>query len=189
MKKTRTNYQNILFFVTVVFFMLGILHISFAAIGIVCIVLPLVLYALYKDKIWCKYYCPRAGFFSILLRKISLKKRLPKFLSGKKFKSAVVIYFAINFLFITMSTIMVSLGRITPIEQIRFLIVFGLPINLPQLLAVNAPDFLIHFGYRMYSVMFTSTVIGLLFGFIYSPRTWCVFCPIQTLTTPSTKKE
>jgi polyferredoxin len=88
-----------------------------------------------------------------------------------------------------MSTIMVSIGRIAPIEQIRFLIVFGLPINLPQFISTSAPDWLIHFGYRMYSVMFTSTTIGLILGFIYSPRAWCAFCPIRSLTTQKKKAE
>ncbi len=187
MKKPQKNYQNILFIITIIFFILGMVHISFAAVGLICMVVPLVQFAIYKERIWCKYFCPRAGFFTAVLSKISLKRRLPKFFIGRRFINGVLIYFSINLFFITMSTIMVSLGRIEPIEQIRFLIAFGLPINLPQFLSINAPAWLIHFGYRMYSVMFTSTTIGLLLGFIYSPRAWCAFCPIKTITTQKKK--
>lgn len=188
MKKTRVNYQNTLFIVTIIFFALGIVNISFAAVGILCFIIPLVQYAVNKEKLWCKYYCPRAGFFVRALSKISLNKKKPKFITGAKLKKAVLIYFTINLFFILMSTVMVGFVGMAPMEHIRFLIAIALPINLPQLVNVAAPDFLIHFGYRMYSVMFTSTVIGLVLGFIYTPRTWCIFCPIQTITTPKQKK-
>ncbi len=189
MPKPQKNHQNIFFIFTVIFFILGILNIAFASVGIICILTPIILFAVYKERIWCKYYCPRAGFFTKVLSKISLKRKLPKFFTGKKLIEGVIIYFGVNLLFITMSTIMVSLGRIAPIEQIRFLIFFGLPITLPQLVSISAPLWLVHFGYRMYSVMFTSIVIGLVLGFIYMPRAWCVICPIKTITSNKKKAE
>lgn len=188
MKKTRVNYQNTLFIVTIIFFVLGIVNISFAAVGILCFIIPLVQYAVSREKLWCKYYCPRAGLFVRALSKISLNKKLPKFITGARFKKAVLIYFSINLYFILMSTVMVAFVGMAPMEHIRFFIAFALPINLPQLVDVAAPGFLVHFGYRMYSVMFTSTLIGLVLGFIYTPRTWCIFCPIQTITTPKREK-
>lgn len=184
----KVNYQDKLFVITILFFLTGFIHISFAAIGLICFILPFILFWVYKDKVWCKYYCPRAGLFIQLLSKISLKKKLPKWLTGKRIKNIVLIYFGINMFFVTMSTIMVSIGRIEPLEQLRFMIMFPLPINMPQLLNLAVPAPLLHLGYRIYSVMFSSTIIGLLLGFIYMPRTWCIICPIQTLTTKSKPK-
>lgn len=181
------NRKNQLFFVTLIFFGLGFLHISFAILGLACFITPFILYWKHGDKVWCKYYCPRAGFLTKVLGKISLGKKPPAFLSGPKLKKGIIIYFTINLFFVTMSTIMVSLGRIEPIEQIRFLIMFPLPFTMPQVLNLSVPANIIHLGYRVYSMMFTSTIVGLLVGFLYRPRTWCGFCPVQTLTTKSRK--
>jgi len=183
MESKRINYQNRMFFITIFFFLLGFVHISFAIAGLACFIAPFILVAIYKDKVWCKYYCPRAGFLSIVLSKIGLKRKLPGWLTGDRIKKIVLGYFGVNLFFITMSTIMVSIGKIAPIEMIRFMIVFPLPFKMPQILDLTVPAAFVHLGYRVYSVMFSSTVIGLLLGFIYSPRTWCIICPIQTLTT------
>ncbi len=177
------DYKNSLYWVTLLFFALGMIHISFSVIGLLCFTLPFYQYYKHKDKVWCKYYCPRAGLFNMLLTQISLKKPMPKWLKGKRIKKIVVIYFAINVFFATMSTIMVSLGKVPPFDYVRVLMVFRAPFTLPQLLDLSLPNGFIHFSYRIYSMMFTSVIIGLTLGFIYKPRTWCAICPIQTLTT------
>ena len=184
MTENKINYQNRLFFITIFMFAIGFLHISFAILGLLCFITPFILFGIYKDKIWCKYFCPRAGFLSIALSKVSLKKDLPKWLITEKMKNIVLTYFGMNLFFITMSTLMVALGKIAPIDRIRFMIVFQFPFEMPQILKFTVSDTLLHLGYRVYSVMFTSTVLGLILGFIYKPRTWCAICPVQTLTTP-----
>lgn len=188
MSQAKTNYQDRLFFITILFFLIGFIHISFAIIGLICFITPFVLFAVYKDKIWCKFICPRAGFLNKTLGTISLKRPLPKWLTGKRIKTIVLWYFGMNLFFITMSTIMVSIGRIAPIEQIRFMIMFPLPIKMPQILNLDVAAPFVHLGYRVYSVMFSSTIIGLVLGFIYAPRTWCIICPVQTLTTVKPKE-
>ncbi len=177
------NIQNQLFIITILFFLIGIVHISFSIIGLLCFILPFILYYKTKDKVWCKYYCPRAGMFVKLLSKISLRKKAPKWLTGQRIKKIVVYYFGINVFFATMSTIMTSIGKIEAIDYVRFLIVFKAPFELPQLMDINMPMGLIHFSYRIYSMMFTSVIVGIILGIIYTPRIWCVICPIQTLTT------
>ncbi len=184
MTENKINYQNRLFFITIFMFALGFLHISFAIMGLLCFITPFILFGIYKDKVWCKYFCPRAGFLNNTLSKISLRKPLPKWLTTEKMRNIVLTYFGMNIFFITMSTLMVALGRISPIDRIRFMIVFQLPFEMPQVLKFAVSDTLLHLGYRVYSVMFTSTVLGLILGFIYAPRTWCAICPVQTLTTP-----
>ena len=34
----------------------------------------------------------------------------------------------------------------------------------------------------LYSVMLTSTVLGLITMVLYKPRSWCVYCPMGTMT-------
>jgi hypothetical protein len=119
----------------------------------------------------------------VIFGKIGLRKKLPNWIKNGKGKEIVLYYFGVNLLFATMSTIMVSLGRIDPIDHVRFLMLFEIPIVLPQILTYSAPSPAIHLGYRVYSMMLTSTIIGSVLAFFYLPRTWCMICPIQTLTT------
>ncbi len=177
------NIQNQLFWITLLFFLIGMIHISFSIIGILCFVLPFVLYFRYRNKVWCKKICPRSGYFNKIISKINIGLNPPRWFAKMGLKKAVLIYFAVNLFFVTMSTIMVSIGRINPIEQIRFLILFALPIELPQILELYMPAPLIHLGYRLYSMMFTSLIIGSVLGIVYKPRTWCSICPVNTLTT------
>ncbi len=175
--------QNQLFWITILFFPLGLVHISFSLLGVLCFTIPFIQYVKYKDKIWCKYYCPRAGYFTKLLSKISKKRPIPKFLSTPKIRKFVVYYFGVNLFFALMSTLMVTIGRIDPIAQVRFLIVFGMPFELPQLLDFTVPENVLHFSYRIYSMMFTSVIVGTVLGIVYKPRTWCSICPVNTLTS------
>ena len=177
------NIQNQLFIVTILFFVLSLIHISLALLGLGCFIIPFIQYARYKDKVWCKYYCPRAGFLNRVISKINMGRPAPKWLTGKRIKKGVVIYFSLNLFFVFMSTLMVSLGRVAPIDQVRFLIAFSLPGTLPQVMDWMLPNPLLHFSYRIFSMMFTSTVIGSILGILYKPRTWCAVCPVSTLTT------
>jgi len=177
------KWMDWLFLGTILFFILGMVHITFALLGFICMVTPFVLYLKTGKKLWCTTYCPRAALFTKVLSKLSLGMKPPNWLFTAKTKQLVVNYFCINLGFVIMSTVMVGLGRLEPMAFIRFLIAFQVPIQLPQLLDLNVPDVITHLGFRIYSIMFTSTAIGLILGILYKPRTWCAVCPIQTLTT------
>lgn len=182
MRQKKRNLLDWLFVGTIVFFVLGMIHITLALLGFICMVTPFILRARSGKKLWCTTYCPRASFFNTFLGPIALHLKAPKWLFSKETKKGVLMFFCINIVFITMSTIMVGLGRIEPMLFLRFLIVFTVPFELPQLISMDAPVFLMHLGYRFYSVMLTTTTVGVLLGILYRPRTWCNICPIQTLT-------
>jgi hypothetical protein len=91
-------------------------------------------------------------------------------------------YFTVNLLLVIMTSIMVVIGRIAPITQVRFLLVFVLPFDLPQMIDFVLHPVITHLGYRLFSMMLTSVTIGSLLGIVYRPRTWCSFCPVSTLT-------
>ena len=38
------------------------------------------------------------------------------------------------------------------------------------------------FAFGFYSVMLTSTLLGLLTMILFKPRSWCVYCPMGTMT-------
>lgn len=177
------------YFFTLSFFILGFFNIIFAWLGFFCIIMPFVFAVKDKKNSWCQGYCPRSNLFTKLFRNINLiNKPTPKFLLNGKGKTVMLVYFLFNFFVIFMSTLMVVLDKREPLEKIRFLIAFKLPWNIPQLLDVGImSDWVIHLGFRVYSMMFTTVILGLLLGLFYKPRTWCLICPMGNLTNTMLK--
>lgn len=186
MSRNMRNIQNNLFFVTIAVLLVGMVNITFTLVGLSCFILPFYFYFKDKDKTWCKKICPRAGMFSRLVSKVSLGKKPPKWLTGKRAKQIAVGYFAFYLLFVTFTTTRVALGLMPPVEQFRFVMVVKMP-ELPQLMSFSTPAWVAHLSYRIYSMLFSSTVIGVTLGILYKPRTWCAICPVSTLT-PIKKK-
>lgn len=177
------NHKS-LYLVAVAYFTLGLVNIHLALLGFLCILLPFVLLYRSGKKTWCQGYCPRASLFTALTRRRPWKsRRIPALIRDKDLHLFVLIYFGINIFFIIMSTLAVASGRMYPMEYLRFYIMIPLPGPLPNLLDW-APEisWLTHLSYRVYSMMFTSTVIGFVLAWIYRPRTWCVICPVGNLS-------
>jgi hypothetical protein len=170
--------------------MLGFFNIIFAWLGFACLILPFILLAKNKRKTWCQDYCPRANLFGVLFRNRSITgKAGPNWLIRGKAKWFVLGYFIFNLFVLTMSTFMVFMGKRAPVEQIRFLIAFRLPWNIPQLINFGSfPDWTAHLSFRVYSMMLTTTILGLLLAWIFKPRTWCTVCPINTISDMALKK-
>jgi polyferredoxin len=61
-------------------------------------------------------------------------------------------------------------------EVVTLLWVFKLPCW------AGAPPWIAQFAFGLYSVMLTSTVLGLLTMILFKPRSWCVYCPMGTMT-------
>lgn len=184
------NWVKNLFLVTILFFALGFFNIIFAWLGFACMIIPFILLARDKKKTWCNKYCPRASLFTVLLKNRSLTgKAAPQWLVKGKTKWVMLAYFTFNLFVLGMSTVMVFKGVREPMEAVRFLIAFQLPWDIPQLLQVNSvPDWAVHLAFRMYSMMFTTTILGLLLGWIYRPRTWCTICPVCTVSNLALSK-
>lgn len=178
------GWRKYSFIITLIFFSLGFFNILFAVLGLICLILPFILLIKNKRKTWCQDYCPRANLFGVLFRKRSLTgKAGPYWLIRGKAKWFVLVYFVFNLFVLIMSTLMVLRGRIEPIEKIRFLIAFRLPWDLPRLIDFGSfPGWAVHLSFRIYSMMFTTTVLGLLLAWIFRPRTWCTVCPINTVS-------
>jgi hypothetical protein len=180
----KIKWKDYLFLITLTFFTLGFFNIIFALLGLACLLLPFVFLAKDKKKTWCRQYCPRASLFTVLLKGRSLSGKLgPEWLIKGKGKWFVLAYFSVNIFIIIMSTIMVSKGRNEPMEHVRFLLAFPIPWELPEFLKLGTmADWVVHLAYRIYSMFFTTTVIGLILGWLFLPRTWCKVCPINTLS-------
>ncbi|HAN44508.1 MAG TPA: hypothetical protein DCP97_03860 [Ruminococcaceae bacterium] len=176
--------KNYLFIFTVIFFILGMVNILFAWLGLACMLLPFILLVRDSKKTWCQKYCPRASLYTTCGKatsKFSLKT--PRFFVSGGMKWIILAYFALSMFIVINSTIKVASGNVPPMLHVRFLIMFRLPFDLPQLIAISGlPQWTYHFGYRFYSLMLTTTILGLIMALVYKPRTWCTVCPVSTLS-------
>lgn len=171
------------YLITVFYFLLGLVNIFFAYSALLCMAIPFILAARTGKKPWCSTWCPRADYLS-LFRLFDSGLKAPAWLNTDNTRKMVLQFFCINLFFIAMSTFMVSRGQMAPIEYVRFLIAFQIPLKLPQLLTMEGfPDWTVHLAYRLYSIMFTSTILGTVLALFYKPRTWCAVCPVNTLST------
>jgi len=180
--------KNSLFWITMIYFILPFINITFAMSALLCMFFPFYLAARTKKKAWCQGICPRADFLD-LFKKRSLKKLRPAWMKGNFLRDGILTYFCINIMLISLSTYMVSQGDSAPIDKIRLFIVFQLPWGLPQIINwTGISPALLHFSYRMYSIMLSSTILGVIFALLYKPRTWCTVCPVNTMTGRMLKK-
>lgn len=171
-----------LFLLTLFYFILGFVNIYFAYLAFLCMTIPFIVLVIKKKNLWCKGLCPRKSYLN-LFRNINLGLKAPKWLYSKQTISNVLTYFCINIFFIVFSTIMVSNGRIAPIEKIRLFIVFQLPWDIPQLIQFSfQSETLTHLAFRLYSIMLSSTLLGTIVAVLFKPSNWCVICPVKTLS-------
>jgi len=169
-----------LFLITLLYFALGFVSILFGLLAVFCITIPFILLTGYKKKLWCSTYCPRAS----LLMQTGTKKKtraIPRQFSNGTLKKAMLWYFGLNLLFITGSTIQVGMLNMPSMEFIRLFIVIPL-VPLPQLIPVEAHPALLHLSYRLYSMMLSSTILGIVLSRLYRQRIWCAICPVGTLS-------
>ena len=185
-KTMLNNVKNnkFLFLITILYFILGFVNIHFALLGLFCMMIPFVLLFRNKKKTWCQGYCPRANLYTRtgkVTSKYSFKT--PEFFTKGGMKWIMLSYFGISLFFIGMTTVKVAMGAVPPMNVLRFLILFKLPIEMPQMIAFasNTP-WLTHLAYRFYSMMMTTTFLGLILALVYKPRTWCIICPVGTLS-------
>ncbi|NDL68685.1 4Fe-4S binding protein [Anaerotalea alkaliphila] len=172
-----------LYIVTILFFALGFFNIAFAWLGLVCFTLPFVLLAKDKQKTWCKHYCPRSKLLTLAGKAGKVHRPIPALLRKAATKRFVLAYFIVNMTVAALSTVMVALSGAAPMEKLRFLLAFQLPWQMPDLLALSQmPGWVVHGSFRIYSMFMTTTVIGLVLGYFYKPRTWCTICPVNTIS-------
>ena len=78
-------------------------------------------------------------------------------------------------------TCLVAAGARGLWEAIKLLWMFRVPWGWAYT-AGTVADWVAQFSFGFYSIMLTSTIIGLVVMALFKPRTWCTFCPMGTMT-------
>lgn len=177
----RNRWYDYLWIFSSVYLLLGFFNILFAWLGIICFVTPLLIAIIGGNKAYCNKYCGRGQLFSIIGGNLGLSRNQnpPRFLSSSWFRYGFLTFFMTMFLLMIYNTYLVFGGA--PLsEAVTLLWVFKLPWKWTNT-AIVAPGFA-QFAFGFYGVMLTSTLLGLITMILFKPRSWCVFCPMGTMT-------
>ena len=179
----KKRWSDYLWIWTIVYFTLGLFNILFAWLGMIDFLVPLAISLLGGGKAFCNRYCGRGQLFAQIggCKACSRNKPAPGFLSSKWFRYGFLVFFLTMFGSMVFKTYLVAAGAESLGEAIKLLWLFRVPWGWAYT-AGAVPDWIAQFAFGFYSLMLTSTIIGLVVMALFKPRTWCVFCPMGTMT-------
>jgi len=178
-KKSLWEYMWIL---SSIYLLLGLFNILFAWLGMLCFIIPLVISLTKGNKSYCNKYCGRGQLLDLLGNKLKLSrnKPIPKFLKTKYFRYGFLIFFLTMFFNMGFNTYLVFKGTSDLKQVLTLLWTFKLPWNFVEFSYVS--PWITQFAFGFFSLMVTSTVLGIITMIAYKPRSWCVYCPMGTMT-------
>lgn len=179
----KKHWYDYLWIFSAVYLLLGFFNILFAWIGLLCFFIPLIISIAGGGKGYCNRYCGRGQLFSVLGGRFGLsrKKDPPKFLRSKWFRYGFLLFFFTMFFQMLWNTWMVF-DEVHGLRQIvTVLWTFKLPWHWAYHGTAVAP-WAAQFAFGFYSVMLTSTILGMITMVLFKPRSWCVYCPMGTMT-------
>lgn len=134
-------------------------------------------------KAFCNRYCGRRQLFHQLgsCMKCSRKAKTPSALYSKWFRYGFLVFFLSMFGNMVYQTYLVAAGAKSLTEGLKLLWTFKVPWGWAYT-AGTTVDWIAQSSFGFYSLMLTSTIIGLVVMALFKPRTWCSFCPMGTMT-------
>ena len=180
--KTKKWYDY-LWIWTMAYFVLGYFNILFACFGMIDFMVPMLLAIFGGNKAFCNNFCGRGQLFTKLGTscKLSRNKPTPRFLTRKWFRYGFLAFFLTMFGVMLFQTWLVAAGAKDLSETLKLLWTFRVPWDWAYT-AGTAVDWVAQYAFGFYSMMLTSTLIGLAVMLLYKPRTWCTFCPMGCMT-------
>lgn len=106
---------------------------------------------------------------------------MPKWLKSKWFRYGFLIFFFIMFGQMLWNTYLVFSEANSLKQVITLLWTIKLPWNFAYHGTIVAP-WVAQFSFGFYSVMMTSTILGFVTMVLFKPRSWCIYCPMGTMT-------
>ena len=180
MKKSWYDY---LWIASLMYQVLGFFQILFAWLGLLCFFIPLIIAIVKGNKGYCNRYCGRGQLFELIGGRFGLSRRkdVPKWMKSKAFRYGFLIFFFAMFFQMLWTTYLVFSGVESLHQAVTLLWTWKLPWNWAYH-GVNVSPGIAQFAFGFYSVMLTSTVLGFVTMLLFKPRSWCVYCPMGTMT-------
>ncbi|WP_054740149.1 hypothetical protein [Cellulosilyticum ruminicola] len=183
MNKKVKKWYDYLWIWSIIYFVLGFFNILCAWLGMIDFVVPLIFAIVGHNKNFCNTYCGRGQLFRKIGNdyKCSRKNQAPSWIASKWFRYGFLIFFLTMFGNMIYQTYLVAAGATGLKEVVKLLWTFKVPWGWAYTTGAVA-DWIAQFSFGFYSLMLTSTIIGLFVMMLYKPRTWCTFCPMGTMT-------
>jgi len=179
----KKKWYDYLWIWTPVYFALGFFNILFAWLGMICFITPLLIAIIGGSKAYCNKYCDRGQLFTLLGGKFGLsrKKDMPKWMKSKGFRYGFLVFFFAMFFVMLWNTWLVLQGAQDLGQAVTLLWTFKVPWHWAYHGTIIDPA-VAQFAFGFYSIMLTSTILGLVTMILFKPRSWCVYCPMGTMT-------
>lgn len=177
----RKNWYDYLWVAELLYLVLSLTNILFAWIGMLFFTIPLMVAIIGGNKAYCNRFCGRGQLFGLIGNKLKLSRNVPppKFLRSRAFRYGFLAFFMTMFGLMLFSTYRVFTGA--PLRQVVTLLwVFKLPWDWVNVGMVT--PWVAQFAFGFFGVMLTSTVLGIITMVLFRPRSWCVYCPMGTMT-------
>ncbi len=181
--KEKKKWYDYLWIVSLTYLILGFFNILFAWLGLFCFFIPLAIAVGKGNKAYCNKYCGRGQLFSLIGGRFGLsrKKDVPGWMRSGCFRYGFLTFFFVMFFLMLWNTWLVFAGAKNLGTVVTLLWTFKLPWHWAYHGTLFS-DGVAQFAFGFYSVMLTSTVLGLFTMILYKPRSWCVYCPMGTMT-------
>ncbi len=179
----KKHWYDYLWLFSAAYLLLGFFNILFAWAGLLCFFIPLIIAMTKGSKAYCNRYCGRGQLFALLGGSLGLsrQKNIPSFLRSKQFRYGFLAFFFTMFFLMLFATWLVFAGQRSLSEAVTLLWTFKLPWHWAYHGTAVQP-WVAQFAFGFYSVMLTSTTLGLITMLLFKPRSWCVYCPMGTMT-------
>jgi hypothetical protein len=179
----KKKWSEYMWIVSVTYLTLGFFNIMFAWFGLLCFFIPLIMSIVQGKKSYCNKFCGRGQLFTVLGKKLKLfrNKDVPKWMKTRVFRYSFLAFFLTMFCLMIRNTYLVFAGTQSLREAVTLLWAFQLPWHFAYHGTAFSP-WTAQFAFGFYGVMLTSSVLGMITMVIYKPRSWCVYCPMGTMT-------
>ena len=178
----KKKWYDYLWIFSTIYLILGFFNILFAWLGLICFITPLVISIFKGNKAYCNKYCGRGQLFSLLGGRFGLsrKKNMPRWMVSSRFRYGFLIFFLTMFGTMLWNTYLVFSGA--DLKQIVTLFwTFKVSWHRAYHGTLFSPG-VAQFAFGFYSLMLTSTLLGFITMVLFKPRSWCVYCPMGTMT-------
>lgn len=177
------KWYDYLWIFSTIYLLLGFVNILFAWLGLICFITPLAISIIKGNKGYCNRYCGRGQLFSMLGGRFGLsrKKDMPRWIVSPWFRYGFLTFFMIMFGLMLWNTYLVF----ADVKSLKQVITLFWTFKVPWNWAYHGTLFstgVAQFAFGFYSIMLTSTLLGLLTMVLFKPRSWCVYCPMGTMT-------
>lgn len=179
----KKHWYDYLWIASLLYLLLGFFNILFAWLGLICFAVPLAISVISGSKAYCHRYCGRGQLFQLLGGRYGLSRKhdIPQWMKSHWFRYGFLVFFMVMFFNMLFNTWLVFSNSGSLRQVVTLFWTFKLPWQWAYHGNAVSP-WVAQFAFGFYSVMLTSTLLGFITMALFKPRSWCVYCPMGTMT-------